>query len=766
MTQKLGPKAQVGAALFVAFGVAAGCASKLPEGELDIIDANDAGNTGDGDDDVIIGDGDGDGPPVGFNDPSCQDSPKTRYKKLRPDGEDHPAAEDAVVEMSVDEKIAMLSGGQRCPFGDCDFDATGVPSLGIKDFVLRDGPRGVHTSDGTEATTFAVPAARGASFDTDLENRIGRTTGREMAALNLDLMLAPQINTIRHPRWARAQESYSEDPYVLGKFGAAYTRGVQEYVPACPKHFAANNTDENRETMSANVDEQTLRENYTRAFQMVVEEADPACIMASYNRVNSIHSTENEHLLTDILRTDWGWEGFVISDWWATTPQNGAATLNAGLDLEMPDESAFITLQGDLDSGNVTGARIDEAVLRILNVRARFGQLEDGYNEDPINATLVSDPDHMALARESAEKGAVLLKNEGNILPIADSVSSILVMGPDALVPITDTTSANIAHGLGDRGSSNTYPPYAISYLTGITTRAAQAGISVAHSVTPAEAAGADLIIIPVTMKHEDEGEAFGGGGDRDDMTFAGGHPTHWTPRPTQFINQVAAVNPNVVVLIATGSAVVMEDWIDSAHGIVQTFYPGQEGGNAVANLLFGDVNFTAKLPFTVATSEAHYPYFGNADDNVNIDYLHGYRKFETEGIEPRFWFGYGLSYTTFEYSDLVLMCDAISADGAINAQVTVTNTGTVAGDEAVMAFIGFPNTTARRPVKEIKQFRRTGMLDPGASATVSFSIPVRDLSYWSDSGWALEMVEHTLIVAPSADPEDPNKLELPVSFQ
>lgn len=766
MTHKLGTKAQLSASFLVALGVATACASKLPEGTLDIIDANEV-ITGDGDGDDVVGDGDGDGPPVGFNDPSCQDSPKTRFKKLRPDGEDHPDAEDAVVLMTVDEKIAMLSGGDICPFKDCDFDGTGVPSLGIKDFILRDGPRGVHTADGTKATTFAVPSARGASFDTDLELRIGQTTGREMAALNLDLMLAPQVNTIRHPRWARAQESYSEDPYVLGKFGAAYTRGVQEYVPACPKHFAANNTDENRETMSANVDEQTLRENYTRAFQIVVEEADPACIMASYNRVNSIHSTENEHLLTDILRTDWNWEGFVISDWWATTPQNGAATLNAGLDLEMPDKSAFVTLPGDLSSGAVTGARIDEAALRILNVRARFGQLEPGYNEDPIDATIVSNPDHMALARESAEKGAVLLKNEGNILPIGDSVQSILVMGPDALVPITDTISEGIAHGLGDRGSSNTYPPYAISYLAGITARGDQAGVAVSHSVTPADAAGADLIIIPVTMKHEDEGEAFGGGGDRDDLTFAGGHPTHWTPqRPTEFINQVAAVNPNVVVLIATGSAVIMEDWIGSAPGIVQTFYPGQEGGNAVANLLFGDVNFSAKLPFTVATSEAHYPHFGNAEDNVNIDYLHGYRKFETEGIAPRFWFGYGLSYTTFEYSDLILMCDEISAEGAINAQVTVTNTGSVAGDEAVMAFIGYPNTAARRPVKEIKQFRRTGMLAPGESADVNFSIPVRDLSYWSDSGWALEMVEHTLIVAPSADPADPNKLELPVSFQ
>src|SRR5690606_21226060 len=191
------------------------------------------------------------------------------------------------------------------------------------------------------ATTFAVAMARGASFDTDLEYRVGRVMGREMQALRYDLMLAPQINVLRHPRWARAQESYSEDPQMMGKFGVASVRGIQEYVPACPKHFAANNTDENRETTSANMDEQTLRENYTWAFQMVVEEADPACIMAAYNRVNSIYATENPHLLTEILRDDWKWEGFVLSDWWATVPDNGAAALTAGLDLEMPDERSF-----------------------------------------------------------------------------------------------------------------------------------------------------------------------------------------------------------------------------------------------------------------------------------------------------------------------------------------------------------------------------------------------------------------------------------------
>ncbi len=766
-------------ALGLCIGAGAACSSKLPpgatvEGDGDSTTGDGDGMTGDGDGTPGDGDGDdtpgdGDGTtPVDRNDPSCMSKPLQRFKKLRPDGTDHPDAVAALSAMSVPEKIAILNGGQNCANYDCDFDGTGVPSLGILDFRMRDGPRGVHSHIPTEkSTTFAVAMARGASFDTELEYRVGRTQGREMDALRYDLSLSPQINTLRHPRWARAQESYSEDPYMMGKFGAAYTRGMQEYVPACPKHFAANNTDENRQTMSANLDEQTLRENYTMAFQIVVEEADPACIMAAYNRVNSIYATENPHLLTDILRTDWGWEGFVVSDWWSTVVNNGAAALNAGLDLEMPDQRAFQTLPGALNNNEITNARIDEAALRILNVRARFGQLAEDFTHNNANQAIVNDPEHIAIARETAEKGAVLLKNEGSILPIGGSVSSILMMGPDALVPVMTTNNQDIVHGLGDRGSSNTNPPYAVSYIDGINNRAEQASITVSHSNTVADAANADLIIIPVTMQHQDEGEAFGGGGDRDDMTFSGGHPTHWNPKPTTFINQVAAVNPNVIVLIATGSAVVIEDWIESAPGIVQTFYPGQEAGNAVASLLFGDINFSGKLPFTVGTSENQYPAFGNNTNNVTMEYYHGYKKFEVENLTPRYWFGHGLSYTTFAYSDLELLCDTSTVAGAVNAKVTVTNTGTVAGDEVVMAFIGYPNTAApRRPVKEIRQWHRTGLLAPGESKDVYFSISARDMRYWSDSGWVIENVEQRLIVAPSADPNHPNKLEASFTLQ
>jgi beta-glucosidase len=259
-------------------------------------------------------------------------------------------------------------------------------------------------------------------------------------------------------------------------------------------------------------------------------------------------------------------------------------------------------------------------------------------------------------------------------------------------------------------------------------------------------------------MGHEDEGEAFGGGGDRDDLTLSGNHPIKkfWPNyKPAQFINDVAKINPNVIVLLAVGSAIVMEDWANSAKAIVQNFYPGQEGGAAIARLLYGDVNFSGKLPFTVASNPADYGIFGNTAFAVDIDYFHGYRRFDKLNLKPRHHFGYGLSYTTYEYSDLKVLCsEGVSEGGRLNVEVTVKNTGKVAGDEAVQLYIGYPKTQApRRSVKELKTFKRVH-LEPGESKVVQLNVPARDFAYWSDAGWVVEKVEHTVLVGPSADPE------------
>jgi beta-glucosidase len=310
-----------------------------------------------------------------------------------------------------------------------------------------------------------------------------------------------------------------------------------------------------------------------------------------------------------------------------------------------------------------------------------------------------------------------------------------------------------VASGLGDRGSSNTNPPYAVAFIDGVRQRAG-AGVTVTSSANAADAAMADVAIIPVAMAHEDEGEAFDGGADRVDLTLSGAHPRHWgTTKPAAFIKAAAAANPNVIVLLAVGSAIVMEDWMASAKGIVQTFYPGQEGGHAAAKLLFGDLNFSGKLPFTVAQNPADYPAFQNNQNATMVAYLHGYRKFEQENRPVRFWFGYGSSYTTYEYSNLQVLCtNGIADTGRLNVQVTVKNSGMMAGDEIVQLYIGYPNTTVRRPNKELKAFTRVS-LQPGQSKDVQLSVAAKDMAYWGPNGWTVEKVAHTVLVGPSADP-------------
>jgi beta-glucosidase len=714
--------------------------------------------------------------PVKDNDDTCTNYSAPARPQVMTPVDDRVAS--VISQLTPQQKIDMLNGGPLCPNWDCDFNSTGVPNftsqdIKIPDWRMADGPRGMHILSGGKATTWAVAIARAASFDTDLEYRVGLAQGQEAPALGIDLVLAPTVNVLRHPAWARAQETYGEDPVLQGELGAAFVRGIQKTVGACVKHFVGNDTDNNRDTVIATMEEATLREIYARPFQIIVDKSDPACIMAAYNGVNGDWSTENKHLLTDILRSDWKWTGVALSDWWATK-KNGAKSLNAGLDLEMPDKSAFIGLPQELTKGNITLERIDEAASRILNARAKFGQLADYPNPNP---GIVNDTGHQALARETAEKGAVLLKND-NILPLGAKaaeigqglaqVKSIIVIGPDALLPVSDVTTKNAASGLGDRGSSATNPPYAISILQGLKERA-DSDIALSSGSSPTDAAKADVAIIPVAMAHEDEGEHFDGGQDRQVMHLAGPHPFHWPSelKPAAFIAQAAAANPNIVVLLMVGSAILPKDdsdlWMSKAKGIVQTFYPGQEGGHAVARLLFGDINFSAKLPFTVAAKVSDYPAFQNATGTSTVEYLHGYRRIEKNGATPIYWFGYGQSYTQYTYSDLKVLCSSgVSATGRLTVEVTVANAGKMAGDEIVQLYVGYPPGTPSRPPKKLTAFTRVS-LNPGESKKVQLSVAAKDIATW-DNGWVVEKTDYVALVGPSADPK--SLLSVPFSIK
>jgi beta-glucosidase len=341
------------------------------------------------------------------------------------------------------------------------------------------------------------------------------------------------------------------------------------------------------------------------------------------------------------------------------------------------------------------------------------------------------------------------------------TAKTVLFLGPDAGLPnAANVHVANTASGLGDRGSSDTVPPYAVSFITGLRNHPATAanGITVSQAATLPAGMSPDVIVIPVSMAHEDEGEAFDSGADRRDLRLNGAHPFHWgAAKPSALINQVAAAAPNakIVVLLMVGGAVVMEDWWTNAHAIIHTFYPGQEGGNALARLLYGDISFSGKLPFTVAVSEADYPAFQNTGTTSTTDYFHGYRKIENEGKTPRFWFGYGLSYNTYEYSDLQVLCpNGVGTTGRLDGQVTVKNTGHMVGDEIVELYIGYPNSTIRHPKKELKAYARVTLM-PGESKVVPLSVNVRDMAHWDNATnqWVVEKVQYQVLVGPSADP-------------
>lgn len=711
------------------------------------------------------GNGAGEGPPnvVGAIDTSgaappaqCQ-SFQPAFVRTLEDPAAQPTLVNRVQNMPVDRKVRQMYGWPSCSYNsgtEC-FQQQAMPEEDLPLWQMRDGPRGVRRLGAGPATAFPVAMARAASFDLDLEARIGEAIGREMRAFKYDIMLAPTVNTLRHPGWGRAQETYGEDTVVLGEMGAAFVRGLQEHVPACVKHFAANNSDDNRTTVSANMDEQTLREVYTRQFQIVVEKSDPACFMAAYNRVNGTYSAENRHLLTEILRDEWQWKGVVLSDWGATKSTTPSAL--AGLDLEMPDDVYYKSLLGEVQAGRVPIERVNEAVQRIFNVKRRWNQLSDEfrtnpeYQGSPENPAIVDDPTIVSLAREAAEKGMVLLENRDAILPL-QAGQRILVAGPDG----------NVAR-LGDRGSSEVVPSptHVVTPFGGLAARGSQSGATVDFqgelATAVSAAASYDAVVLVVAMEHQDEGEGFNQGGDRDNLGLNGPHPVLWPEgqKPRQWIEQLAAVNPNLVVVLNVGGAVV-EPSLELAKGLIYSFYPGQAGGAALASLMFGDVNFSAKLPFTVASDPEQYPPFGNNVDVAQYDYLHGYRKFDAEGITPRYYFGAGTSYTDYEYGNLRVACDGISRDGLLIAEVDVTNVGSVAGTEIVQLYVGYPSTSVRRSVKELKAFTRVA-LEPGEQKTVQLRVPARDLAYYDEasSAFLVEAVEHRVLVGGSADPND-----------
>jgi beta-glucosidase len=604
--------------------------------------------------------------------------------------------------------------------------------LRIPGFRMVDGPRGVSAATGN-ATTFPVGMARGATWDPALEEHVGEVMGAEARAKGASVLLAPTMNILRHPRWGRAQETYSEDPLHMGRMAVAFIRGVQQQVVASAKHFAMYSIEDTRFAVNVSADERTLREIYLPHFRMAVQEAHVGTVMSAYNKALGHYCAENPELLHVILKGEWGFRGLVESDWWFGAHNTIPAAL-AGLDIEMPWSRLFGTpLLDAVQKGDVPESAIDEAVRRILRVKFCFRLDENPPLPDP---AAVETRQHTQLTLDVEREAIVLLKNAG-VLPLdAGRIRSLAVVGP----------LAGVAN-LGDDGSSLAVPSYAVTPLDGIRARAPAAEITYVSesALTPADepaiaAADADIVVVGLTKT--DEGEAQSSGSDRKRLDLSSDQE--------QLILDVARLNPATIVLLEGGSAITMERWVDAVPGILMVWYPGQEGGNAIAEVLFGDTNPSGRVPITFPHFEADLPKFDNVSRQVVYDYYHGYRYLDRNGTEPRFPFGFGLSYTTYRYENLSLSDPVLATDGVERVTVSVANTGTRAGDETVQLYVSAEGSGVDRAVKDLKGFAKVH-LEPGQSQAVNFEVPAKDLAYYDigTQSWRVEPITYTVHVGP-----------------
>ena len=638
-----------------------------------------------------------------------------------------------VAQMTLEEKVSQMSGNTPLSgvYGTEPWNVPGVERLGIPPFKMSDGPRGVGVHDG--ATAFPVAICRGASWNPDLERRVGEAMGRELRASGGNVLLGPTINNLRHPSWGRSQETYGEDVHLLSRMGVAAVQGLQEYVLANPKHFAANSIEDTRFQVDVTIDERTLREIYLAHFRAAVHEGGAASIMSAYNSVNGQFCGENEILLRRILKEEWGFDGFVLSDFVLGTHASSAIN---GLDLEMPITNIFGDLAAQVQSGEIPEAVIDEAVRRMVRKKLQY-KLDE---PSPVDESVIASMEHLALAQEAANEGAVLLKNDAKVLPLdKTALSRIAVIGA-----LADT--ANI----GDNGSSNVRPSFVVTPLQGIRDLL-EGQVVVDHigkdvleaaDLTTIEAA--DAVIVVTGLTFEDEGEGLIGTGDRLDLGLS-------TER-VKLIQDAAAANTHTVVVLEGGGAITMADWLPDVEALLMVWYPGQMGGHAVADLLFGAANPSGKLPMTFPTSLEQLPPFDNQSLKVTYDYFHGYRYVDRNGTTPQFPFGFGLSYTTFSVDNIRSSQSEARAGDVVRFTVDVTNTGSVAGAEVIQLYVTYPGSAVERSVLELKGFAKV-TLEPGETQAFEISVPVNDLSYYdvTEGSWALEDLDYQVHIGTSS---------------
>jgi beta-glucosidase len=633
-----------------------------------------------------------------------------------------------------------------------------MPAIDLPRFKMSDASVGIRTWGPT--TAYASGASLAASWDTDLARKTGEALGRDARARGVNFLLGPGVNIARSPLAGRNFEYLSEDPYLNSALVVPFIEGVQSQgVIATVKHFALNNQEFNRHDASADIDERTLREIYLPAFEAAVTKAHVDAVMNSYNLVNGVHATQNPVLNLQILKGEWGFEGILMSDWDAT--YDGVAACNNGLDLEMPSPK-FMNAKNLLPAvkaGEVKESTIDEHVLRLLRAELRYG-FTTRPQFDPADSTY--SVDDRPLAFEGALESITLLKNDGKLLPLDHwKTKNIAIIGPNAYPAVT-----------GGGGSSEARAFEPVSILTGIANLLGPDAHVFYSPAMPASddekkaIAQADVVVVAVGFTAATEREGH-------DRTFI------LPPGQDSLVEQVVAANPRTVVLLTGGGGMDVSRWLDKVPALLHLYYPGQEGGTAVAQILFGQHNPEGKLPVTFDRSwdesaSAKW-YYGDPKDNTTLhttgadgkplDYtvehvkygdklMVGYRYWTTTGKHPLYPFGYGLSYTTFKFSNLTAPATAATAtDSTVPVSFDVTNTGTVAGAEVAQLYVSDPTAKVDRPERELKGFAKA-RLAPGETQHVTLSLDARAFSYWDEPAhkWTIDPGKFILRVGDSSE--------------
>jgi len=649
---------------------------------------------------------------------------------------------DLLSQMTVEEKAEICSGASW-------WKTAAIDRLEIPEIMMSDGPHGLRTqpddadhlgiNESIKAICFPTASATACSWDRNLLNKMGEALGEEAQTEGVHILLGPGVNIKRSPLCGRNFEYFSEDPLLASELATEFVKGVQSLgVGTSLKHFAANNQEHRRLTVDAQIDERTLREIYLSAFEKVVKEAQPWTVMCAYNKVNGTHASEHKRLLTDILKEEWGHQGFVVSDWGAVNYRDKG--IAAGLELEMPSshgdgKKAIIDA---VEAGNLSEDSLNRAAERVLKIVFKAIENETdylNYNKDQ----------HHKLAREIAADSMVLLKNKNQILPLSEK-ESLGVVGAFAKKPrFQGGGSSHINPYQIDKAYEeiNKFIEGELPYAEGYSLESDQDDAKlIASAKELAEKVEKVIIFAGLPDRYESEGY------DRDTLAIP--------PNQNRLIEEILEVNKNVVVVLSNGSPITMP-WLDKVKGVLEGYLAGQAGGGAVADILFGHVNPSGKLAETFPqklSDNPSYLFFPGEKDTVEYreGIFVGYRYYDSKKVEPLFPFGYGLSYTDFEYSDLKLMKQEITDKETLNLRLKVKNTGEIYGKEVIQLYVSDPESTVIKPAKELKEFAKIE-LEPGQEKIVEFELDKRAFAYYNTEidDWYVESGDYEILIGASS---------------